>query len=67
MWPKVQKLLDKRGWREALPRLHEAEIFDHGDEGFDVFFTIDDEERLKTRWRYDASGWRISRFMFSKL
>lgn len=66
-WPKVVEVLEKRGWQDDLPALGDAEVNDQGLDGFDVFYEIDDVERLKTRWSYIDGKWRIVRFMFSKL
>lgn len=67
LWPKIERLLEKRGWKDKLPALADAEVNDQGLDGFDVFFQIDDVERLKTRWSYVDGKWRLVRFMFSKL
>lgn len=67
LWPKIVQLIEKRGWTAGLPGLGEAEVSDQGLDGFDVFYEIDDVERLKTRWSYVDGKWRIERFMFSKL
>lgn len=66
-WPKVKRVIEKRGWVGALPELDRGfEQRRIGEDSQAVTFDLAVKGQLKTRWEYESDAWRIARVVFSR-
>ncbi len=65
-WPKVARLLVKRGWDAVLPTVKEPQFFPRGAVSKDVWFDLEPKGTLKTRWKFeDNDAWCIDTLRFA--
>ena len=67
-WPKVLRLLDRRGFMDDLPEIEpQPNVTELGPDKHDVVFEFSIKGQLKTRWVWDEGDWRLYKLTLSKM